>query len=76
MSRGAGESIPHQNHMKNNPSNRISLHARCIIRNPSRASFYVHGIIREFKEASGFALCVVLSLFVFGLSFVNSFFQH
>jgi hypothetical protein len=59
------------------PSNRIALHARCIIRNPSRASFYVHGIIREFKEASPFALCAGGSvLFVFGLSLVNYFFQH
>jgi hypothetical protein len=62
--------------MKNNPSHRISLHARCIIRNPSRWSFYAHGIMREFKQASGFALCVVLSLFVFGISLVNLFFQH
>jgi hypothetical protein len=66
---------PAKNHMKNNPSNRIKLHARCIIKNPSRASFYVSGILREFKEASSFALCVVLSLFLFGLSIVNSFFQ-
>jgi hypothetical protein len=62
--------------MKNQSINRCALHARCIIKNPSRASFYVSGILREFKEASGFALCVVLSLFLFGLSLVNSFFQH
>jgi hypothetical protein len=75
---GAGETIPQQITMKKtySPSHRITLHARCIIRNPSRASFYAHGIIREFKEASGFALCVVLSLFVFGISIVNLFFQH
>jgi hypothetical protein len=78
VSRGAGETIPQQITMKKtySPSNRIALHARCIIRNPSRFAFYAHGIIREFKQASGFALCVVLSLFVFGLSLVNSFFQH
>jgi hypothetical protein len=55
---------------------RCALHARCIVRNPSRFAFYACGIIREFKQASGFALCVVLGLFVFGLSLVNSFFQH
>jgi hypothetical protein len=55
---------------------RCALHVRAIIRNPSRASFYVHGIIREFKEASGFALCVALVAFVFGLHLVNYFFQH
>jgi hypothetical protein len=55
---------------------RCALHVRAIIRNPSRFAFYAQGIIREFKEASGFALCVVLGLFVFGLSIVNSFFQH
>ncbi len=58
------------------PSHRITLHARCIIRNPSRFAFYAGGIMREFKEASGFALCVVLGLFVFGLHLVNYFFQH
>jgi hypothetical protein len=55
---------------------RCLLHARMIGRNPSRWLFYAHGIIREFKEASGFALCVVLSLFLFGLGLVNLFFQH
>jgi hypothetical protein len=53
---------------------RCALHVRAIIRNPSRASFYAHGIIREFKEASTFALCVALGLFVFGLHLVNLFF--
>jgi hypothetical protein len=63
--------------MNKQPSfTRCKLHLSCIVRNPSRASFYVHGIIREFKEASSFALCVVLSLFLFGLGLVNSFFQH
>jgi hypothetical protein len=62
---------------KNNPSvTRCKLHLSCIVRNPSRFAFYACGIIREFKEASGFALCVVLGLFVFGISIVNSFFQH
>jgi hypothetical protein len=60
----------------NSSGERCALHVRAIIRNPSRASFYVSGIMREFKEASGFALCVVLSLFVFGFSLVNYFFQH
>lgn len=50
--------------------------SRCIIRNPSRSSFYVAGIVREFKEASGFALCVILVAFVFGLGLVNLIFQH
>ena len=54
---------------------RCLLHARMIGRNPSRFAFYAHGIIREFKEASPFALCVGGSvLFVFGVSLVNSFF--
>jgi hypothetical protein len=53
---------------------RCALHVRAIIRNPSRFAFYAGGILREFKEASGFALCVVLSLFVFGISLVNLFF--
>jgi len=60
-----------------NPSfARCLLHGRMMFRNPSRASFYAGGIIREFKEATGFALCVVLAFFVFGLSLVNSLFQH
>jgi hypothetical protein len=68
---------PAKNQMKTySPSNRISLHARCIIRNPSRWSFYAHGIMREFKEASPFALCVALAFFCFGLGLVNLFFQH
>jgi hypothetical protein len=60
---------------KTNPSvTRCKLHLACIVRNPSRWSFYVHGIIREFREASGFALCVALVAFVFGLHLVNYFF--
>jgi hypothetical protein len=56
---------------------RCALHVRAIIRNPSRFAFYAQGIIREFKEASPFALCVGGSvLFVFGISLVNFFFQH
>jgi hypothetical protein len=56
---------------------RCALHVRAIIRNPSRFAFYAQGIIREFKEASPFALCVGGSvLFVFGVSLVNFFFQH
>jgi hypothetical protein len=64
---------------KTNPETscgRCALHVRAIIRNPSRFAFYAGGIIREFKQASGFALCVALGLFVFGLSLVNYFFQH
>jgi hypothetical protein len=65
---------------KTNPSSsggRCALHVRAIVRNPSRFAFYAHGIIREFKEASTFALCVGGSvLFVFGVSLVNFFFQH
>jgi hypothetical protein len=56
---------------------RCILHVRAIIRNPSRFAFYAGGIIREFKQASPFALCVGGSvLFVFGISLVNLFFQH
>ena len=54
---------------------RCKLHMSCIVRNPSRFAFYAHGIMREFREASGFALCVVLSLFVFGISIVNLFYK-
>jgi hypothetical protein len=65
---------------KTNPETscgRCALHVRAIIRNPSRFAFYAQGIIREFKEASPFALCVGGSvLFVFGVSLVNFFFQH
>ena len=62
--------------MKNQPSfARCKLHLSCIIRNPSRFAFYAHGIMREFKQASFFALCVGGSvLFVFGISLVNLFF--
>jgi len=55
---------------------RCRLHLACIVRNPSRFAFYAHGIIREFKQASGFALCVALAFFCFGISLVNFFFQH
>jgi hypothetical protein len=53
---------------------RCALHVRAIIRNPSRFAFYAHGIMREFREASGFALCVALAFFCFGLGLVNLFF--
>jgi hypothetical protein len=54
---------------------RCKLHMSCIVRNPSRLAFYAQGIIREFKQASFFALCVGGSvLFVFGVSLVNLFF--
>jgi hypothetical protein len=54
---------------------RCKLHMSCIVRNPSRSSFYVRGIVREFKQATPFALLVGGSvLFVFGVSLVNLFF--
>jgi hypothetical protein len=57
------------------PSNRIALHARCIIKNPSRFAFYAGGILREFKDATPFALLVGGAvLFGFGISLVNLFF--
>jgi hypothetical protein len=57
------------------PVTRCKLHLSCIVRNPSRFAFYAHGIMREFKQASFFALCVGGSvLFVFGISLVNLFF--
>jgi hypothetical protein len=61
--------------MSNHPSfARCKLHLACITRNPSRFAFYLCGIMREFKEASPFALCVGGSvLFVFGISLVNLF---
>jgi hypothetical protein len=62
--------------MSNQSFARCLLHGRMLFRNPSRFRFYVGGICREFKEASGFAIAIVLGLFVFGLSLVNSFFQH
>jgi len=53
---------------------RCKLHLSCIVRNPSRFAFYLRGIMREFKEASPFALCVGGSvLFCFGISIVNLF---
>jgi hypothetical protein len=55
---------------------RCKLHLACIIRNPSRWSFYAHGIIREFKEASPFVLvCVVGMSPFFGLCLVKLFSQ-
>jgi hypothetical protein len=53
---------------------RCLLHGRMLFRNPSRWSFYAGGICREFREASSFALCVVLAFFCFGLGLVNLFF--
>jgi hypothetical protein len=77
MSRGAGETISRNTMKKTNPSSsggRCALHVRAIIRNPSRFAFYAHGIMREFKQASFFALCVALAFFCFGLGLVNLFF--
>jgi hypothetical protein len=66
-----------ENKSPSSSGGRCALHVRAIIRNPSRFAFYAHGIIREFKQASFFALCVGGSvLFVFGVSLVNFFFQH
>jgi hypothetical protein len=61
--------------VNNNPSfARCKLHLACIVHNPSRFAFYVGGIVREFRQASPFALCVGGSvLFVFGISLVNLF---
>jgi hypothetical protein len=79
VSRGEREPIPQQITMKKtNPETscgRCALHVRAIIRNPSRFAFYACGIMREFKQASFFALCMGGSvLFVFGISLVNLFF--
>jgi len=71
---GAGETIPQHLMKTYSPSHRITLHARCIIKNPSRFAFYAGGILREFREASPFALCVALAFFCFGLGLVNLFF--
>jgi hypothetical protein len=57
------------------PMSRCKLHLACITHNPSRFAFYAGGIMREFRQASPFALCVVGSvLFCFGVSLVNLFF--
>ena len=54
---------------------RCILHARSITRNPSRFGFYLRGIIREFKEASPFALVFVAGCSpFFGLCLINLFF--
>jgi len=62
----------------NNPSfARCLLHGRMLFRNPSRFAFYLGGIMREFQQATPFALLVGgTGLFIFGVSLVNSFFQH
>jgi hypothetical protein len=65
---------------KNNPETscgRCALHVRAIIRNPSRFAFYAGGIIREFKEASPFALVFGAGCSpFFGLCLIKYFFQH
>ena len=60
----------------NNPSfARCKLHMSCIVRNPSRFAFYAGGILREFQQATPFALLVGgTALFCFGVSLVNLFF--
>jgi hypothetical protein len=67
------------NPMKNQPNQpsfaRCVLHLRAINRNPSQFRFYLSGILREFKECGTIAICFVFTLFIFGLSIVNSFFQ-
>jgi hypothetical protein len=64
--------------MNSNPSfARCKLHLACMTRNPSRFAFYLGEILREFKDATPFALLVGgTGLFIFGASLVNSFFQH
>jgi hypothetical protein len=53
---------------------RCKLHLSCIVRNPSRFAFYAGGIIREFKEATPFALVFVAGCSpFFGLCIVNFF---
>jgi hypothetical protein len=62
--------------MNSQPFARCVLHVRCVVRNPSRLRFYVGGILREFQEASSFALIVAgTCLFGFGVCLVNFFFQ-
>ena len=62
--------------MNNNSLARCVLHARCVARNPSRVRFYACGILREFAEASPFALIVGgVGFFFFGVCLVNFFFQ-
>jgi hypothetical protein len=65
---------------KTNPETscgRCALHVRAIIRNPSRFAFYAHGIIREFKEATPFALVFAAGCSpFFGLCLIKYFFQH
>ena len=65
--------------MKNQPIPsfaRCVLHVRAIHRNPSQFRFYLSGILREFKEASPFALVFVAGCSpFFGLCIVNFFFQ-
>ena len=62
--------------MNSNPSfARCKLHLACITRNPSRFAFYAGGILREFQQATPFALLVGgAALFCFGVSLVNIFF--
>jgi hypothetical protein len=56
---------------------RCKLHLACITRNPSRFSFYAGGILREFQEATPFALIVGgVGFFFFGVCLVNFFYQH
>jgi hypothetical protein len=64
--------------MNNNPSfARCKLHLACITRNPSRFAFYAHGIMREFRQASPFALVFVAGCSpFFGLCLVKLFSQH
>jgi hypothetical protein len=63
--------------MNSQPFARCVLHVRCVVRNPSRFRFYLFGILREFREASSFALIVGgVGFFFFGVCLVNFFYQH
>jgi hypothetical protein len=56
---------------------RCKLHLACITRNPSRFAFYFRGIVREFKEATPFALVFAAGCSpFFGLCLVKLFSQH
>lgn len=63
-----------RNPMNNLPSfARCVLHLRAIHRNPSRVSFYVRGILREFDNIGG-AICVACFAFICFAFGVNLFF--
>ena len=53
---------------------RCVLHVRAIHRNPSRVSFYVRGILREFDNLGG-AICIGCLAFVLFAFGANAFFN-